>query len=120
MNDQHASKLVVNYLAYNFNFEAFNVLVQFITTTVFINYFDYKVVCNTQVMVTVTDENDNAPTFTQSQYLIHVPDPMAPGMCLSLPLSFVNFLSFNIKYLSSILKVHFSVLSQLISLPSSV
>ncbi|XP_063865139.1 LOW QUALITY PROTEIN: cadherin-related tumor suppressor-like [Scylla paramamosain] len=33
----------------------------------------------TQVMVTVTDENDNAPTFTQSQYLIHVPDPMAPG-----------------------------------------
>lgn len=68
-----------------------------------------------QVMVTVTDENDNAPTFTQSQYLIHVPDPMAPGMCLSLPptLSEVSlllnglFLPFKIKYLSSILWVYF-------------
>ncbi|XP_064092540.1 cadherin-related tumor suppressor-like [Macrobrachium nipponense] len=33
----------------------------------------------TQLMVTITDENDNAPTFSQSQYHIYVPDPTAPG-----------------------------------------
>ncbi|KAK7085872.1 Protocadherin Fat 4 [Halocaridina rubra] len=33
----------------------------------------------TQLTVTVTDENDNAPTFSQSQYLIHIPDPTAAG-----------------------------------------
>lgn len=74
-----------------------------------IEYLVNNVVYGMQVMVTVTDENDNAPTFTQSQYLIHVPDPMAPGVCLSLPPSlskasqFLNglILSLKIKYLSS-------------------
>lgn len=36
-------------------------------------------VCFSQVTVTVTDENDNAPAFSQEMYLIHVPDPTAPG-----------------------------------------